>query len=157
MMVFEAVKRYLQCQHLAWPCTATAAIVAVLSIVLNYTLIVEMDLGLRGAAISVAICNWVLLLALIGILKIRTVVLRRRLLGQHVRLINSREPSPTHSQQQQRQQDMDTEEKSLMDHPRTAASEVGSREEITMEHELPETWPSWSMDVFKQCSLLFHI
>ena len=72
-LMFEILKRFLQCQNIIYPIMLSTLIGLVFNILMNYELAVRRGWGVDGCAITVACQGWVILAALVA-----TTLLRRR-------------------------------------------------------------------------------
>jgi len=77
-LMFEIIKRYLQCQRITWPPTVTVMIVAAVHLVISYLFVMRLDFGFLGAAYATSISNWLLFIVSLSIVRIRSFVLKRR-------------------------------------------------------------------------------
>lgn len=133
----------MQGQAIAWPMVVSAAVTTVLNILSNYILIVRLDLGFHGAAVSTALANWWLLISLcITIVLRRRYVLRQRanrsgagLNAGYVSVALSMSPEPDSSLQIQTQPHPQTETQTQTDKAKDKEKEKDKereREEDTL-------------------------
>ena len=71
ILIFEALKRWLQCQNILWPTTVSSALSGLLNFLLNYLFFYQLNLGYEGIAGALVISQWFQLLVMITILVLR--------------------------------------------------------------------------------------
>jgi hypothetical protein len=86
-LVNDAMKRYLQCQGIIWPMIASSITVLPIHTGVSYLLVFHTSLGFTGAALAIALSNWLLLGTLVLFMRLRRWRLQsNQASGSHVQL-----------------------------------------------------------------------